>query len=353
MVAESRALRVGLATDNPYLAEQVRRVADVVGAVVVGPALGGGGAPDVWLLDPTASRATPGEPSERDGVPALAVRLGHGGRAPAAGVGPGIAVVDLPLDAEPLLRYLSALASPPRARVVGVLGARGGAGASMLAAALGRAAAATGPCTALADLDAFGGGIERLLGIEHEPGPRWADLRSEPAGFPAQALGHALPRWHDVRVLSGDLRGGVRAGDPGVAGVMRALRSDHDLLILDLPRAGWGRTADGVWEGVLESAGPDVLVVVAMCDVRSAAAAATVADGLPGVDVRLVVRGPSPGGLHPEEIAEAAALPLAASMPYERGGEAAAERGEAPGDRRRGVVARAAARLVGDLVPTS
>lgn len=349
MSVGSHVLRVGLVTEDPYLVEQVRRVADAAGAVVVGR----GEAPvDVWLRDVSDSRGpgAAGAASRRGQPPALVVRARGGTpRAPLAEVEPGGDVVELPTDAEPLLRYLASLVSVPRARTVGVLGARGGAGASTLAAALARAAVSAGVCSALVDLDAAGGGLDRLLGIEHEPGPRWADLRAERAGFPAEALCHALPRWHAVRVLSGDLRGGARPVDPGVPGALRALRSEHDLVVLDLPRAGWWRADDGAWAGLLEPSGFDVLLLVATCDVRSAAAAAVVADALPGVDVRLAVRGPAPGGLHPEEVAEAAGLPLAATMRPERGGAAAAERGEAPGDHRRGVVARTAVQLVADL----
>jgi hypothetical protein len=48
-------------------------------------------------------------------------------------------------------------------------------------------------------------------------------------------------------------------------------------------------------------------------------------------DLRLVVRGPAPGGLKPAVIAESLRLPLAGVMPADRRLAGAIERGEPPG----------------------
>src|SRR5450756_3160863 len=55
-------------------------------------------------------------------------------------------------------------------RPVGVMAARGGVGASCLAASLAAESARTRP-TALVDLDLGGGGLDVLLGIEDDGGP--------------------------------------------------------------------------------------------------------------------------------------------------------------------------------------
>ena len=86
-------------------------------------------------------------------------------------------------------------------------------------------------------------------------------------------------------------------------------------------------------------------------DVRSCAAAARVAaivaeHGCPSTG--LVVRGPAPGGVAPEEIATALDLPLVAAMRAERGLARTLERGEAPG-RTRGPMAIAATTVLDAL----
>src|SRR5690554_4111912 len=96
-------------------------------------------------------------------------------------------------------------------KTVAVLGSRGGAGASSFAAALARAAhgqevkarksrGRRRRNVVLADL-ATGAGLDVLLGLEHEPGPRWSELALD-AGVD---LG-TLPEWAGVRVVSRDRR---------------------------------------------------------------------------------------------------------------------------------------------------
>jgi secretion/DNA translocation related CpaE-like protein len=344
MTRGAAAVRIALHVPTPHLAEQVRRVAEAAGVAVEDA--GRTTDPDAWVVEePPAGALLPPRPPGSG--PVIRVRGSAAGQPPRERDSDD-AVIGLPADSEILLRRLGGLGQYVRARVLGVVGARGGAGASTIAAATAREAARVGMCAALVDLDAAGGGLDLLLGIEHDAGPRWADLRAERAGFPAEALSMALPRWNGVRVLSGDARGGARPGDPGVPDAVRALGSQHDLVVLDLPRNGsW------VLEPVPGAHGEhlrcDAVVVVATCDVRSAAAAAVTAQALGEHHVRLVVRAPGPGGLDPAAFAEACGLPLAGTTRTERGAAAAAERGEAPADRRRGAVARTAARLLAEL----
>ncbi|MCE3555703.1 hypothetical protein LWC33_30195, partial [Pseudonocardia sp. RS11V-5] len=68
-------------------------------------------------------------------------------------------------------------------------------------------------------------------------------------------------------------------------------------------------------------------------------------------EVGLVVRGPSPGGLAPSDVAAALELPLLASMPPERNLARAMEQGVPPG-RRRGALNTAARELLIALADT-
>jgi hypothetical protein len=64
------------------------------------------------------------------------------------------------------------------------------------------------------------------------------------------------------------------------------------------------------------------------------------------VDVRLVVRGPSPARLTDRVVARELGLPLAGWLPPEPGLAAAQERGEPPGRSGRGPLARLCAELL-------
>lgn len=245
----------------------------------------------------------------------------------------------LPRDADRFLTRLRSVCTRRRARVIGVVGARGGAGASSLAIALARSAALAGLSVGLADLDFTRGGLDVLIGIEHEPGLRWADLTAERSGFAPAELTASLPAWCGIRILSADLRS---VGDQPHEQVLVALADAHDLLILDLPR-------DQAHHGALAGRWVDTMVVVASCDVQASAGAQALARALVGLDVHLVVRGPAPAGLEPVDVARACGLPLLATMTPERSLTAAVERGVPPGQSRRGPLMRTARRIVAEL----
>ena len=98
----------------------------------------------------------------------------------------------------------------------------------------------------------------------------------------------------------------------------------------------------------------DLVVVVVPADVRSCAAAARVAavvDEHGASPVGLVVRGPTPGAIAPEEVATALHLPLVAFMRPEPGLALALENGLAPG-RPRGPLAAAATAVLDALHAT-
>lgn len=259
-------------------------------------------------------------------------------------------VLHLPADGESLLDLLTQAATPLRAVVLGVVGASGGHGVSALAAVLARLAVTTGRATTLVDLDPAGGGIDVLLGVEHDAGPRWADVLTQQGGFPPDRLTASLPVWHSVRVLSGDVRGGVDTGKPVARAAVTALARACDVVVLDLPRVLLAPGADGAWPGLC-----DDLLIVAGCDVRAAAAAAAAASTLSAAGTRLglVVRTPSPGSLLPEDIAETCEVPLVATMRPERAFTAGIERGMSPGDQPRGPLRATGRRLLRHVGLTS
>src|SRR6266545_3554622 len=173
------------------------------------------------------------------------------------------------------------------ARVVAVLGGRGGAGASVFAAGLAVTAARSGLRAMLVDADPLGGGVDLVLGWEALDGLRWPALAAdEPA-----SLVDSLPTSGELAVLSWD-RGDV-FGVP----------VDAMAAALDAGRAGR----------------------------------------------ELVVRGPAPGRLRPREIARALGLPLAGSLRAEPDLARALERGEPPAGTGKGPLASLCQRLISEL----
>jgi secretion/DNA translocation related CpaE-like protein len=218
-------------------------------------------------------------------------------------------VLTLPAQEQDLVRELADAGESVRdggalGAVVAVIGGRGGAGASLFAAALARVA--TDPL--LVDLDPWGGGIDLLVGGETAPGVRWPDLALQGGRVNWPAVREALPRHRGICMLSGTRRG-YELDALAVDAVVDAGRRGGATVVCDLPR----RLTDAA-QTALDTA--DLVVVVSPCDVRGCAATATIAAILTGINpnVGLVVRGPSPGGLRASEVAEIAGLPLLASM---------------------------------------
>ena len=208
--------------------------------------------------------------------------------------------------------------SSPDGRCVAVVGACGGAGASVFAGAVAFAGARAGQTALLLDCDPWGAGLDVTLGVENSPGLRWKDL-SAPAGrLPAQELTMAIPR---IRVGSSGIsvlsHGRESTGDldPDVVDVViDAGRRAGAVTVVDLPRQP-GPAADRVLERC------DLVVMIAPADVRGCWSAERVCTRLREFDVQvgLVVRGPSPCGLGAGEVAELLGLPLLAQMRAETG----------------------------------
>jgi secretion/DNA translocation related CpaE-like protein len=237
---------------------------------------------------------------------------------------------------------------PSTARVVAVMGGCGGAGASVLAAGLAVAAADRGHRVLLADLDPLGGGLDLALGIDAVPGLRWPDLASARGRLPSSSVHDSLPRLDDLAVLAWGRGGPAQVPAPAVEAVLRSAARSHDLVVLDLPRAGEVPLLNAAVRDVQE------LVLVIPARLRSAAAAAQVVgrwrDRVPSM-VAVVRRAPG-DRLPARAVADAVQLPLMLQMREEPRLDGLLDRGEPPALRRAGPLRRACDQwLAGHLGP--
>lgn len=347
-----------LVTADPGTLDDLLRVAAAAGVVPdVAPDLGAAAGP--WptaafvVVGDDALHAPGGEAAgrrlpRRDGVVLLGTDLDDAGvwvRAVSVGAEH---VVFLP-DAESwLVVRLGEAVEPPRrlAPVVAVLGGRGGAGATTVAAALAVSAVRTGRRALLVDADPLGGGLDLVFGAEADPGLRWPELARTRGRLESAALLAALPAVDDVLVLSCDRASPTALPPEAVDAVVSAGRRGSDLVVVDLPRA-----LDEGARIVLDAATTALLVVPA--EVRAAAAASRVAEAVAGRcgDVRVVVRGPAPSGLRADDVAGALGLPLAGEVPWEPSLHRSMERGQPPARRGRGPLWRLCVDLLDDLAP--
>jgi secretion/DNA translocation related CpaE-like protein len=252
-------------------------------------------------------------------------------------------VVFLP-DAEIwLIDILACLGTPHRrhATVVGFIGGRGGAGATCLAVAIALAGLRRGLRTVLVDADPLGGGIDLALGAENLPGMRWPDVVKAAERTPHRLLADALPSVDELTVLSWNRSGASLIHPNAMSALLTSARCGSELIAVDLPRS-----VDAATASALEMCSMVLLVVPA--EVRAAAAAMRVREAAQAhcPDVRVVVRVPGPGGLGARAVAEVVGAPLYGVLRSENGLAQALERGEPPGSRRRGPLARFSARFV-------
>jgi secretion/DNA translocation related CpaE-like protein len=260
-------------------------------------------------------------------------------------------VLSLPAGESWLLSAFADATDRPAAtegRVAAVIGGRGGAGASVLAAAVALTALHAGGGALLVDGDPLGGGLDLVLGAEVEAGLRWPDLRIQSGRVPASALRSALPGRS-----SGDARLAVVSCDrdgPGpepdaMAAVIEAGRRGGDTVVCDLPRHPCPAAG-----AALDRA--DLAVLVVPAEVRACAAARRVAIAVRerGVRTRALVRGPAPGGLLPEDVARAVGVPLLTAVRAEPNLSGTLERGGLR-PRARGPLTTAAKAVLAALPP--
>ncbi|TXS06777.1 septum formation initiator [Streptomyces sp. col6] len=221
------------------------------------------------------------------------------------------------------------------ALTLGVIGGRGGAGASTLACALAVTAARAGQRTMLIDGDPLGGGIDVLLGGERAEGMRWPDFAHSKGRVGGGALEESLPALHGLRVLSWGRDDWVVIPPPAMRAVLAAARRLGGVVVVDLPR----RVDEAVAEALAQL---DLGLVVVPGELRGVAAAKRVTSmaGMVLDDLRVVARGPYAPGLDEQWVAQAMGLPLAGEVPWEKGLSAEQNMGEPPGGNARGPLAR-------------
>ncbi|SDJ51789.1 hypothetical protein SAMN05444157_3758 [Frankineae bacterium MT45] len=202
----------------------------------------------------------------------------------------------------------SPTAGPITSPVIGVVGGRGGVGASLFTAVLSAVGARLGHSgrSVLVDLEAVAGGIDVLLGVEGVPGPRWSGLRLAGGYLQPSLLGGGLPRWGAVSVLAADLM-------PSAADVAQLLPAAAEIgpVAVEL-----GRWPSPTRDAALDQC--DVVCLVTRCDVASVTAARTVALAL-AADGRTVPLGivtrrmrSAPDAHH---VADLIGAPLIGSLP--------------------------------------
>lgn len=243
-------------------------------------------------------------------------------------------------------------AGPGDGRTIAVVGGCGGAGATVFAIATAAAAVRDGSDVLLIDADPSGPGIDALVGVEHRPGVRWPDLAASSGRLDASTLLRAVPaapaHRRSLPVLAPGT-GPAQPVDPDVAEVVvDACRRAGVLTVVDLPRHH-----QPITDRVVQRA--DLTVLVVPADVRACLAARRAVPRLVETATRcgLVVRGPSPGGLSADEVADLLDLPLWARMRAAPAVARDAERGIVPSDARRDPVTSAARRVLEllDVVP--
>ncbi|MFE7116698.1 septum site-determining protein Ssd, partial [Streptomyces sp. NPDC057654] len=125
-----------------------------------------------------------------------------------------------------------------QALTVGVIGGRGGAGASTLACALALTAAREGHRSMLIDADPLGGGLDVLLGGERTEGLRWPAFARSRGRVGGGALEESLPELHSLRVLSWDRGDATVVRPEAMCAVLAAARRRGGTVVVDLPRRG-------------------------------------------------------------------------------------------------------------------
>ncbi|UQU64647.1 CpaE-like family protein [Couchioplanes caeruleus] len=231
----------------------------------------------------------------------------------------------------------------PAGRVLAVLGGRGGAGASTLAAGLAVTAVREGQRTLLLDADPLGGGLDLVLGWEELDGLRWAAIAEAGGHVDPSALLRALPHRGDLVLLSYGRSAAQPVPPEAMAITMDVARDRRDLTVVDLPRH-----LDGAAVIALEAADRAYLIVPAELRATAAAARVAAAARLHCRHLSVVVRGPSPGRLKAREVARSLGLPLAGSLRPEQALCHGLERGHAPTAEGRGPLAELCRRLLKD-----
>jgi secretion/DNA translocation related CpaE-like protein len=217
-------------------------------------------------------------------------------------------VIDLRQDeADVMERLADAIEPPSRARVIGVVGASGGAGTSTLVAGLALTAAGRGPSW-LVDLDPFGGGADAGLGAELAAGARWSDLGTLVGRLSPHTLRAAVPDVEGVAVVAMGGRVMNELAPEAVRAVVSAAGRGGGTTVLDL-----GRSPSAARDVAI--AAVDELLLVVPAELRAMIAGRRVVESLgqTAPTPRAIVRA-VPGALPSEEVARGLDLSLAGEL---------------------------------------
>lgn len=349
-VAQSgRMPRIALLTQLPSLIDQCAALADGIGVnlAVASPMTGGWQDAALVLLGEDVS-----DPPGGISAPTVLIAVEDSSTvsrtsADAFGAAARLGadhVAILPAAAEWLVQRMIAAVEPPvvPATTVGIIPGCGGAGATMLAAALAVEGQRAGLRTVLVDGDPLGGGIDLVLGAETTEGLRWPALAASKGSLRPSTLVDALPRVDGLAVLSWDRTDAADTSGHVFDTVLGAAQQAFDFVVVDLPRHAAG--------GVVRACHHVQLVVPAR--VRAAVGGAQVAGRLRAGHHRvgLIVREDERGGIPAQQVADAVGLPLTARMRAERGLAGRIDRGESLPTRKSSLTATAAA-LVEEWFP--
>ena len=135
------------------------------------------------------------------------------------------------------VRY-GAAGTAPRGTVVVFTSPSGGIGTSTLTALTGLTLRGRDMECALFDADLDGGGLDVLLGIEHEPGLTLQDLDAPLGHIEGEALNHELPQWDGIHVLAHAPWRGGRPDWWELEAAAEALADANDVVLVDAGRGG-------------------------------------------------------------------------------------------------------------------
>ncbi len=256
---------------------------------------------------------------ERGGVSVLVTeqRLAEGARWSSSLRAP---LVPLPDATGQLMQALGVGGSSVGTVPLVVVGASGGLGASTLAGGLA-CCAAQHDSALLLDLDAGGGGLDLLMGVEGQPGWRWPDLVEASGEFSLEA--GRLPSSESVSVISAS-----RAELPlaptlaGVGSIMRAAGRGFGSVVVDCRR-------DDI-DAIAMLNGHTIVLVGG--HVRGLAAARGLLDSLAeaAIGAQLVLRRGIKSGVGLDAAERALRQPFLAELPSDRRLAFLAEQGAAP-----------------------
>jgi MinD-like ATPase involved in chromosome partitioning or flagellar assembly len=221
-------------------------------------------------------------------------------------------------------------------KLIAVIGSRGGAGTSCLAATVAKAWNDQGQPSVLVDLCGGASGIEVLLGIESEPGARWPQMLDARGEVDGGGVAAALPRWLQVPVLSVSRLDAEALPDEVVLDVCAGLLRNGATVVLDVPQPG-------AWTPAIRAllSGCDSVLVATVGTLVGLAGAVAVTQAVDklqrdnlgenlGSQRGLVLRNPKGARVAPGDIKELREWPVLSKVRADRNLDVAVELGAGP-----------------------